>query len=93
MSTRTELADFPLGKELDLAVQRINTLKSAPGTSDMLALYGLYKQATVGDVTGARPGMFDMKGRAKFDAWSEKKGTTQAAAIEGYIALAKRLGA
>ena len=59
----------------------------------MLALYGLFKQATVGDATGARPGMFDMKGRAKFDAWSEKKGMTQAAAIEGYIALAKRLGA
>ena len=80
-------------EDLDLAVQRINALKSAPGTSDMLALYGLYKQATAGDVKGARPGMFDVKGRAKFDAWSEKKGMTESAAIEGYIALAKRLGA
>jgi acyl-CoA-binding protein len=34
-----------------------------------------------------------VKGRAKFDAWSEKKGMTESAAIEGYVALAKRLGA
>jgi acyl-CoA-binding protein len=80
-------------EELDEAVKRVNALKTAPGTSDMLALYALYKQATVGDATGSRPGMFDVKGRAKFDAWSEKKGTTKEAAADQYLALAKRLGA
>lgn len=79
--------------ELDEAVKRVNALKTAPGTSDMLALYGLYKQATAGDVTGSRPGIFDVKGRAKWDAWSEKKGTSKEAAADQYIALAKRLGA
>ncbi len=80
-------------EELDEAVKRVNGLKSAPGTSDMLALYALYKQATVGDATGSRPGMFDVKGRAKFDAWSEKKGLAKDAAADQYLALAKRLGA
>lgn len=79
--------------ELDEAVKRVNALKTAPGTSDMLALYGLYKQATAGDVTSSRPGIFDVKGRAKWDAWSEKKGTSKEAAADQYIALAKRLGA
>jgi diazepam-binding inhibitor (GABA receptor modulating acyl-CoA-binding protein) len=79
--------------ELDEAVKRVNALKSAPGTSDMLALYGLFKQATAGDVTGSRPGIFDVKGRAKWDAWSEKKGTSKEAAADQYLALAKRLGA
>ncbi len=79
--------------ELDEAVKRVNALKSAPGTSDMLALYGLFKQATAGDVTGSRPGIFDVKGRAKWDAWSEKKGTSKEAAADQYLALARRLGA
>ena len=79
--------------ELEEAVKRVNALSSAPGTSDMLALYGLYKQATAGDVTGSRPGIFDVKGRAKWDAWSEKKGTSKEAAADQYLALARRLGA
>ena len=29
------------------------------------------------DVSGERPGMLDMKGRAKFDAWAKRKGTTK----------------
>ena len=46
-----------------------------------------YKQATVGDATGSRPGMLDLKGRAKFDAWVKQKGKTKDAAMEAYIAL------
>ena len=80
-------------EELDAAVARVNALKSPPGTSDMLALYALYKQASVGDATGSRPGMFDVKGRAKWDAWNEKKGTSREAAADQYVALARRLGA
>jgi carboxylesterase len=80
-------------EDLDAAVARVNALSSAPGTSDMLALYALYKQASVGDVTGSRPGMFDVKGRAKWDAWAGKKGTPKEAAADQYVALAKRLGA
>ncbi len=80
-------------EELQAAVVGVNSLASSPGTSDMLALYALYKQASVGDATGSRPGMFDVKGRAKWDAWAEKKGTSREVAADQYIALAKRLGA
>ncbi|MEJ7602207.1 MAG: acyl-CoA-binding protein [Kofleriaceae bacterium] len=57
------------------------------GTDVMLQLYALYKQATAGDATGDRPGMLDVRGRAKFDAWAKHKGTTKDAAMEHYIAL------
>lgn len=57
------------------------------GNDVMLELYALYKQATVGDVSGGRPGMMDIKGRAKYDAWAKKKGTTKDAAMEQYIAV------
>ena len=53
----------------------------------MLDLYALYKQATTGDVSGDRPGMLDVRGRAKYDAWAKRKGLTKDGAMEQYIAL------
>ena len=38
-----------------------------------------------------RPGMFDFKGRAKWDAWETLKGTTQADAEAEYIKLVEKL--
>jgi len=57
------------------------------GNDVMLDLYAFYKQSTFGDATGSRPGMLDLKGRAKFDAWAKLKGKTKDAAMEGYISL------
>ncbi len=57
------------------------------GNDVMLALYALFKQASTGDATGSRPGMLDIKGRAKFDAWAKHKGMSRDAAMEAYIAL------
>ena len=57
------------------------------GNDVMLDLYALYKQATTGDVAGDRPGMLDMKGRAKYDAWAKRKGMTKDAAMQAYIDL------
>lgn len=57
------------------------------GNDVLLALYALYKQATVGDVTGTRPGMLALKDRAKFDAWAQRKGMTAEAAMAAYIAI------
>src|SRR4051812_11489223 len=36
------------------------------GSDTMLELYALFKQATAGDASGDRPGMLDLKGRAKY---------------------------
>jgi acyl-CoA-binding protein len=58
----------------------------------MLALYGLYKQATVGDISGSRPGMLDLKGRAKFDAWADRKGLSRDEARRAYVDHARKLG-
>jgi acyl-CoA-binding protein len=73
------------------AQERVKSLKRRPGNDELLALYGLYKQATEGDVTGSRPGLFDPKGRAKFDAWSARKGTAAADAKQAYVALVAEL--
>jgi len=73
------------------ATGRVEKLKSRPSNGDLLELYGLYKQATEGDVSGARPGMLDLKGRAKYDAWARVKGTDPAKAREQYVKLVERL--
>jgi acyl-CoA-binding protein len=73
------------------AQERVRTLQRRPGNDELLALYGLYKQATAGDVTGSRPGLFDPKGRAKFDAWTARKGTAAADAKKAYVALVAEL--
>ena len=67
-------------------------IKPITGLSNdvLLELYALFKQATVGDASGARPGMLDLKGRAKYDAWTRRKGLTTDAAITAYIALVDR---
>lgn len=61
------------------------------GNDVMLDLYALYKQATSGDVSGSRPGMMDLRGRAKYDAWAKLKGTTKDAAMTAYIERVDKL--
>jgi diazepam-binding inhibitor (GABA receptor modulating acyl-CoA-binding protein) len=41
-----------------------------------LEIYSLYKQGLIGDVNTARPGMLDFKGKAKWDAWKAREGTS-----------------
>ena len=69
------------------------TLRRAPDNDTLLALYSLYKQASVGDVAGARPGTLDVVNRAKYDAWSQRRGMAREAAMTEYVALVEKLKA
>ena len=80
-----------LQDEFEAAVKRVNGLAAAPATSVQLELYGLYKQASAGDVTGSRPGMMDARGRAKSDAWASRRGMSRDDAMRAYIARAGTL--
>ena len=73
--------------DFETAVKTLKTLASSPTNDEKLTLYGLYKQATVGDNTTAQPGMFDFAGSAKWTAWNNVKGTTQDKAKKKYIAV------
>lgn len=78
-------------KEFQAAVDRVQKLPKRPGNDALLELYGLFKQATIGDVSGKRPGMLDMKGRAKFDAWASRKGMSADDARAAYVKVVERL--
>ncbi len=74
------------------ALEAVKKLSSRPSDDDMLNLYALYKQASVGDVSGDKPGMFDFVARAKYEAWSELAGVNAEDAMNRYIDKVKELG-
>jgi acyl-CoA-binding protein len=82
-----------LAAKFEDAQKRAKELKKTPSNDDLLQLYAFYKQSTAGDVSGSRPGMLDMKGRAKFDAWTKTKGMSKDDAMTKYVALVDRLAA
>lgn len=81
-----------LNAQFEAAAEAVKTLPERPDNEMLLRLYGLFKQGSEGDVKGEKPGFFDFKGAAKYDAWEKHKGTDQTKAKEDYIKLVKRLG-
>ena len=79
-----------LKDEFEAAAARSRELPDQPNDI-LLKLYALYKQATAGDVSGSRPGMFDMVGRAKHDAWAELSGLSGDDAKQQYVDLVAQL--
>jgi len=77
-------------KTLEDAAARAKMLPQQPNDV-LLELYGLYKQATQGDVAGDAPGLFDFVAKAKYEAWSARKGMSQDAAAQAYVDLVDRL--
>lgn len=75
----------------DSAAAQAQKLPGRPDNATLLQLYALYKQATVGDVNIRRPGGFDFKEQAKWDAWSKLKGKSSDTAMQAYIDLVEKL--
>ena len=72
--------------------------------AEKLRLYGLYKRGTVGRLTPPfesddvdtdkrppRPGMFNLDGRMKWDAWAQEDKLSKDEARQAYVDLAKQL--
>jgi diazepam-binding inhibitor (GABA receptor modulating acyl-CoA-binding protein) len=80
-----------LKSQFEAALAASKTLSERPDNATLLKLYALYKQASVGEVEGRRPGFSDLVGRAKYDAWAALKGTARDNAMAQYIALVDSL--
>lgn len=80
-----------LNEQFEQAAADSKKLPERPDNATMLKLYSLYKQGSVGDVEGSRPGFGDMVGRAKWDAWNALKGQSQDEAKQAYIDLVEDL--
>ena len=80
-----------LKETFNQAVDGVHDLDTRPSNENLLKLYGLYKQATEGDVTTDRPGGFDFKAIAKYDSWAGLKGKPREETMQEYINLVKSL--
>ena len=86
MSASTQLADQFAQAQLDS-----KNLPERPDNMTLLKIYALFKQASNGDASGERPGMTDMIGRAKWDAWNNYKGMKKSHSMKKYIKLVEEL--
>jgi diazepam-binding inhibitor (GABA receptor modulating acyl-CoA-binding protein) len=74
------------------AVDAIQELKTKPPNNVLLQLYGLYKQATIGDNSQIiKPGLLDFKGNIKWNSWNTYKGYSKYQAEIEYITLVNLL--
>ncbi|CAN1306771.1 Acyl-CoA-binding protein [Linum perenne] len=81
-----------LQEEFEEYAQKALTLPESTSNENKLILYALFKQSTVGPVnTSARPGMLNMRERAKWDAWKTAEGKSKDEAMGDYITKVKQL--
>lgn len=79
------------GPQFEMAVEKVKMLKTNPNEEELLNLYGWYKQVTVGDINIEKPGLLDIKGRRKWDAWNKVKGSTLYDAKWNYVSYVNTL--
>lgn len=63
-----------LEQEFRKAADDVSNMKIRPSDEELLKIYGLFKQATVGDCDTPKPGMFQLKEKAKHEFWTKNKG-------------------
>ncbi|KAG3257543.1 acyl-CoA-binding domain-containing protein 7 isoform X2 [Ictidomys tridecemlineatus] len=80
-----------LQADFDRATEDVKKLKARPEDEELKEIYGLYKQAVIGDIDIVCPALLDVKGRAKWEAWSLQKGLSKEDAMSAYISKAKEL--
>ncbi|ETS83135.1 hypothetical protein PFICI_05011 [Pestalotiopsis fici W106-1] len=83
-----------LSEAFNTAVADSKKLTAKPSNDELLELYALFKVANGEDFSkAAKPGMFDLKGKAKYAAWQKEvdDSTTPEQAQEKYAALVETL--
>ena len=82
-----------LQSQFEAAEANSKLLPAKPDNPTLLKIYGLYKQATLGDNAEKKPSFSDFVARAKWDAWTANKGLSQDEAKQKYIDLIESLRA
>ncbi|NWX30154.1 ACBP protein, partial [Notiomystis cincta] len=77
--------------DFNATAEAVRKLKTKPTEEELKELYGLYKQATVGDINIECPGMPDLIGKAKWEAWNLKKGLSKEDAMKAYISKGREM--
>jgi diazepam-binding inhibitor (GABA receptor modulating acyl-CoA-binding protein) len=73
-----------LKQDFESACENIKQAKNLDNNT-LLNLYGLFKQSTEGDCNISKPSFYDVKGIAKWNAWSDNKGLDASITMKRYI--------
>lgn len=76
-----------LQARFEAAFEASANLSERPDNQTLLKLYALYKQGSLGDNPQAKPGLGDIIGRAKWEAWNKLQGLPQDEAMQQYVDL------
>ncbi len=80
-----------LDKQFEQAQADTKTMTKRPSDTQLLDLYAFFKQGTEGNNTTSKPGMFDIKGKFKWEAWKGKEGLTKDEAKQKYVDMVNDL--
>ena len=78
-------------KEFIIASSIVKKLASDPDHSELGSLYGLYKQATIGNINITKPNILFFKESKKWEAWNMYKNIDKDQAEIKYIKLVNEL--
>lgn len=79
-----------LNDKFNAAANSVRSMKARPTDSELLELYALFKQATVGDCN-ISDSTADEKSKAKRNAWNAKKGLNMDSAKDAYVTYANAI--
>lgn len=80
-----------LQDKFNIAAVVVKKLKIRPSNDELLRIYSLYKQATVGNCNTEKPGIFSFSEKSKWEAWNGLQGMDSTHAKELYVRLVEEL--
>ena len=80
-----------LDQSFNTAVNIVKNLKKRPSDEELLDLYGLYKQSTLGNVNTEKPNIFYFRERKKWEAWEKYLNLSQEKSKMEYVNMVKKL--
>ncbi len=73
------------------AAEAVKQLSTKPDNNTLGILYGLYKQATIGNNNTNKPSILDISGNIKWNNWNNYKNYSKHQAEVEYIQLVNKL--
>lgn len=81
-------------ENFNFAIESVQNFSKRPNDNVLLIFYKYYKQATTGKCNIQKPGMFDIKGQAKWNAWNSlgnmSKNDAMIAYCDFYLSVADK---
>lgn len=90
-TTSDDTDDDSQEETFSMAADHLQTIHQKLPSTDLLEMYALYKQATVGKCNTSKPGILNIQGRSKWDAWNALGEMSAGQAKKMYVAKLKTL--